>query len=124
MRVLKTIEFDTFANKNKIRDPDLLRIAARMESGVTEASLGAGVYKHRLARAGQGKSGGYRVILFFRARKVLYFVAAFAKKDQENLTPIELKVLKKLAKEVLSYGDKEISKNVEAGEFVEITSRL
>jgi hypothetical protein len=51
-------------------------------------------------------------------------VAAFAKKDQDNLTLIELKVLKRLAKEVLSYGDKEINKNVEAGEFIEITSRL
>ncbi|MDR2606767.1 MAG: type II toxin-antitoxin system RelE/ParE family toxin [Treponema sp.] len=31
---------------------------------MAEANLGSGVYKARFARPGEGKSGGYRIILF------------------------------------------------------------
>src|SRR5262249_24226659 len=52
---------------SKGKDPDsiLVDAVARAEKGQVDADLG-GVIKQRIARPGQGKSGGYRTIIFFR----------------------------------------------------------
>jgi hypothetical protein len=42
-------------------------------------NLGGGVYKQRIARKGQGKSGGFRTIIFFEAHKAAFFILGFAK---------------------------------------------
>lgn len=38
----------------------------RAEAGLIDADLGGGVIKQRLARPGQGKSGGYRTFILFQ----------------------------------------------------------
>jgi hypothetical protein len=57
--------FTRFAKREGISDDALKAIVHEMERGLCEDDLGGGVYKKRVARAGAGKSGGYRVILFF-----------------------------------------------------------
>ena len=44
--------------------------------------LGAG---RRLAREGQGKSGGFRSIILFRRGLKAFFVYGFSKRDQDDL---------------------------------------
>jgi hypothetical protein len=51
--------------------------------------------KQRLARPGQGKSGGLRTIVVFRKGNRAIFIDIFAKKDKANLTEDELKGYRK-----------------------------
>ena len=49
----------------------------------TEPGLG-GVIKQRLAREGQGKSGGFRSIVLFRRGEKAFFVYGFAKSEYQR----------------------------------------
>ena len=61
----------------------------RAERGVVDANLGGGLIKQRVARAGQGRSGGYRTIIVWRARQRCIFVHG-AKNRKADLSPDEL----------------------------------
>jgi hypothetical protein len=67
MRAFKNTWFSKYANKNEISDEDLKNVVNLLESGQADADLGGGVYKVRLARQGEGKSGGYRIMVFFKS---------------------------------------------------------
>jgi hypothetical protein len=69
----------------------------QLEKGQFNANLGGGVYKQRIARSGEGKSGGYRSIIFFKKSKLTFFVYGFAKSSQANISKSELADFKKLA---------------------------
>jgi len=59
-------------------------------------------------------------MILFRAETRAVFVHGFAKKDIANLDAGEIKVLKKLAKAVLGYSEREMASAVAAGVFVEV----
>ena len=54
------------ASGKNLTDATLKDAVARAEMGLIDAELGGGVIKQRLARPGQGKSGGYRSIILFK----------------------------------------------------------
>jgi hypothetical protein len=56
--VYKNKFFARFAKKARISDGDLWKAAQLAELGVIDADLGGGVIKQRIARRGEGKSGG------------------------------------------------------------------
>jgi hypothetical protein len=63
---------------------------------------GAGLRKVRWARRGVGKRGGVRVIYFWRpVDQVFYMLFAYAKTEQEDLTPDQLRVLARVVREEL-----------------------
>lgn len=62
--------------------------------------------KQRLAREGQGKSGGFRSIVLFRRGERAFFVYGFAKSDRDNIRRDELKAFRNLASEMLVLDDK------------------
>ena len=66
-----------------------------------DADLGGGVIKQRVARRGQGRSGGFRVLVVFRREERAFFVHGFAKSDRDNLRRRELGALKALAGQLL-----------------------
>lgn len=68
-----------------------------------DADLGSGLLKQRVARTGEGKSGGYRTLVFFRAETQAVFAFGFAKSDKANLTKDEEAIFRKAAKLVLSF---------------------
>jgi len=80
-------------------------VAANPEAGV---SLGGGLRKVRIARAGGGKSGGYRTIhVFGGTRMPIFLVTVFAKNEQDNLGRAEQAELIALGKVLLAhYGDR------------------
>ena len=58
---------------------------------------GGGLRKLRWALPGRGKSGGACVIYFwFVAQKVVYLLTIYAKNEQEDLMPEQLKLLRKI----------------------------
>jgi hypothetical protein len=120
LRIFKSREFARFTRKNAIHDASLCQAAWELQSGLIHANLGGGVYKQRIAPAGEGKSGGYRSIVFFLAGERTFFVYGFAKKDRNNLSFNDLTALKEAAKEVLNYDDEQIQTTLAAGKFIEI----
>jgi len=55
-----------------------------------------GLRKMRWALAGRGKSGGARVIYYwFVAQAVIYLLLIYSKNEREDLTPEQLKLLRK-----------------------------
>jgi hypothetical protein len=62
-----------------------------------------GLRKLRWAIEGQGKSGGVRVIYYWLvAQDRIFMVYLYPKSKQDDLSPEQLKVLKKTVKEELS----------------------
>jgi hypothetical protein len=119
-RVFKTRWFERFARKEKIRDHVLVDAVARAERGQVDADLGGGVIKQRIARPGQGKSGGYRTIIFFRRGVRAVFAYGFAKSDRANIETDEEKQFKEAARRVRRLTEKQIEELLETGDFVEV----
>src|SRR5437868_6069467 len=109
MRLFKTKPFARFAAKEGIRDAVLRDAIRRAEAGLIDADLGGGVIKQRLARQGQGKSGGFRSIILFRRGAAVFFVYGFAKNDRDNIDRQELKAFRLLATEMLAMDDRALA---------------
>jgi hypothetical protein len=120
VRVFKNTWFTRFADKEGITDSELKEMVNHLEAGQAEADLGGGVYKVRVARTGEGKSRGYRVIVFFKSEERLFYVYGFAKSDRSNIDQKETREYKALAKKYLSLSDEIIEKAIRLGKFVEI----
>jgi hypothetical protein len=119
MSVYKSKAFVRFARKAGLTDAQLAAAAALVVSGRFDADLG-GVYKQRVARAGGGKSGGFRTLLAFRAGQSCFFVYGFAKNARANITAKELEALQAYAALLLSYGAGALEAAVKHGELVKI----
>jgi hypothetical protein len=98
LRVFKTKSFARFARSERIQDAGLGEAVRRAERGLVDADLGCGVIKQRLARPGQGRSGGFRVLIAYRARVRSVFLFGFAKNAQANVDDDELATLRDIAK--------------------------
>ena len=120
MRVFKNTWFQRFARKEGVADAALCEAVARAARGQVDADLGGGVLKQRVARPGAGRSGGYRVILLFRAGDRALFAYGFAKADRANIEGDELAAFRRLAQEVLTLFPAQLDALVEAGRFVEV----
>jgi len=89
-------------------------------NGTCDADFGGGVFKYRLARQGEGSSGGARALIAVRAGKRAVLMYGFEKKDLADIGLDELKGYRKAAKIYLGYTEEEISAIVKEKAFVEI----
>jgi len=113
VRVFKTKVFGRFARKEGIRDQKLADAIREIEKGLHDGDLGGGLIKKRVARAGEGKRGGYRAIIVYRKRTRAVFLYGFAKSEKENLDPVELREYQKLAQVYLRLRETDIDKVLE-----------
>jgi hypothetical protein len=120
MRIFKNTWFTHFAAKEGITDDELRELVDQLEADQADADLGSGVYKMRLARPGEGKSGGYRIIVFFKSEERTFYEYCFAKSSRANISEKELKSLKKSAKEYLSMPPIQLEERIEQGKFIEL----
>lgn len=91
------------------------------EGGLIAADLGGGLIQQRIARTGQGKSGGFRTLIVFTAGQAAFFIHGFAKNEKGNLEKNELVALRKLAAELLAYDHKTLERVIGSGILVEIS---
>ena len=120
MRIFKNTWFARFADKEGITDGELREMVNQLEAGQADANLGGGVYKVRTARANEGKSSGYRVIVYFRSEERTFYIYGFAKSDRGNINQGELRAFKKRAKIALSLTDGQIGNQLKNGDLIEV----
>ena len=120
MQVYKTRGFARFARRERIKDDKLCEAVARAERGLIDADLGGGIIKQRLPRQGQGRSGGFRVIIVYRTSTRTVFVDGFAKSDQDNIDDNDLRLFRDLAADYLAYMPAEVTALLKAGEWIEV----
>jgi len=91
------------------------------KEGQQKYSLGAGLYKLRLAtKEGRGKSAGSRSILAFKKEGRVIWIHLFSKNMKDNITTTELKKLKCLSDILLECSDDDISRLIGLGELCEV----
>ena len=120
MRVFKTKWFERFARKERITDAALCDAIDRAAKGLVDADLGGGVIKQRVARRGQGRSGGFRVIVLYRASRRSVFAYGFAKSGKADLDDDELVIYRRLAGHYLGASDAEFAKLIKVEALTEV----
>jgi len=97
-----------------------LRRRARDDEWTVRCRSGGGLLKKRIARPGQGKSGGYRTLVATNKGNRWVFVYGFPKNERSNIDRDEEEALKKLAARLLSLTAQAVTKAKQAGELIEV----
>ena len=115
MEIFKVKAFLRFARSEGISDAKLVEAVERANAGLVDADLGGGVVKQRVARDGQGKSGGYRTILLLKHGQRAIFAYGFAKNDRDNIGRDELAAFSKAAALFLGFDEAAVTTMIENG---------
>lgn len=111
--------FARFQRREQIPDKSLGKALRNAERGLVDADLGGGLIKQRIARAGQGKSGGYRTIIAYRRGDIAVFLFGFAKNEVANLDDDELAYWQQVGRGYLSLDHEELEAAIESGDVKE-----
>ncbi len=120
MRVFKTKWLARFARGEKLEDASLAAAIGEIERGLVDAELGGGLVKKRVARAGAGKRGGYRMVIAYRAEDRAVFLYGFAKSERDNIGPDELATLQDLAAGLLKADAAGLERALRDGTLTEV----
>jgi hypothetical protein len=120
VRVYKVKGFARFQRRERLPDAALAKAVAGVEGGLVDADLGGGLVKQRIARAGQGKSGGFRTVIAYRRGDRAIFLLRFAKNERDNIDDDELDELKGLGRSFLALRKDQIDALVEEAELMEV----
>jgi len=120
LRIFKTKGLMRFARRERIADASLKQAIERAERGTIDADLGGGLIKQRIARPGQGRSGGFRVIVAYRVRGRAVFLYRFAKNGLENISPDQLQTFRTIGANWLAASAATITRAIDDGELQEI----
>ncbi len=93
---------------------------ARAARGLVDADLGGGIIKRRVARLGQGRSGGHRILIAYRAGERAVFLYGFAKSERENIGPDELATLREIGAAWLAADAGEIAQALQENALQEV----
>ena len=120
MRIFKTRLVARFAKREGIADASLTATVEDAERGLIDADLGGGIIKQRVARKGQGKQGGYRVLIAFRSMDRSIFLYGFAKNERDNIEASELRTLKQVGAYWLAADDMQLLQAIQDGVLTEV----
>lgn len=120
MRKLVTRFVKRWMRREHITDAMLLQAICNLEDGLSTANLGSSLYKVRIAREGQGKSGGYRTLIVYRHGNRAIVVYGFKKADTDNIADDELVLFRELSATLLALSEHQIELAVENRELYEI----
>ena len=122
MRVFVQKQFDRWAADSGLTETVLMQAAIEAFAGQVDGDLGGFLFKKRIARAGGGKSGGFRTILCFRKANSdrIFFLYGFPKNDKGNISAREEKNLKLVAKFLVDVNDAQLDALEEYGEMREL----
>jgi hypothetical protein len=87
--------------------------------GLIDADLGGHVIKQRVARPGQGKRGGFRMLIGFRPDLAI-FLFGFAKNKRENIDSDQLKTLREIVAIWFAADEERIAEALADGNLIEV----
>ncbi len=120
MQVFLTKWMARFARRENISHASLSEAILRAEQGLVDANLGGGLIKQRVARAGEGRSGGYRTIVAYRRAGRAVFLYGFAKNERDNIGPDELAELRRVGQNWLGASEQTICEALEEEKLQEV----
>ena len=120
MRVFVTRGFGRIQRREGIEDKSLCKVVVDAEHGMIDADLGGGLIKMRLARKGEGKSGGFRLLLGFMIGSRTVFLYAYAKSNLANVPDDEVREWRQRGALFLSLSDDELDEFVAEDELREV----
>ncbi len=120
MQIFKTKWLARFTRQEQITDASLREAVTRAERGLIDADLGGGLIKQRVARKGQGRSGGFRMIVAYQTKDRAVFLYGFAKSERENINPSELATLREIATTWLNANAERIALGIAEDELQEV----
>jgi hypothetical protein len=97
-----------------------MRAIERAERGLIDADLGGGVIKQRVARPGEGRSGGFPTLIAFKTAKRSVFMFGFAKSDMGNINDRELDDLRKAATVYMRLSEEAVDAAVAERKLLEV----
>ena len=121
MRIFQTKWLVRYARRERITDRSLSDAIERAARGLMDADLGGGIIKLHVARQGQGRSGGYRILVAYRAGTRAVFLYAFAKNERANIDPDELLTLRDIGADWLAADAQQIAHAIAEGILQEVT---
>jgi hypothetical protein len=119
VRIFKAKSLAKFAKQNGIKDDSLVEAIERAVKGLIDADLGGQLIKQRVARPGQGKRGGFRMLIGIRPDRAV-FLFGFAKNERENIDDDQLKTLHEIAMSWLVADAAKIAKALKDGILIEV----
>jgi hypothetical protein len=120
IEVYKTRWFERWARKQGLEDTSLCAAVREMLAGLYDADLGGGLVKKRIARPGEGKSGGFRTLLATNKGDLWIFLYGFPKSSRSNIGKDEEQQLKKSAQDLLSLAPEGIELLKNEDELIEV----
>jgi hypothetical protein len=120
MRVYKIKGFARFQRRERITDKSLAEAVLGAERGLIDADLGGGLIKQRVARPGQGKSGGFRTLIAYRKGERAVLLFGFAKNERANIDDDELDEWRQVGRAYLELDDKGVEAAIAANELTEV----
>ena len=122
MRIFQTKWFARWAATEALSARAQTAAIAEIEQGLVDAYLGGGLIKKRVATGGRGKRAGLRTIIALKAGESAYFLYGFAKNQQGNVGPKELRVLRRMATYLLALDAQGLDAVTLSGELVEVAN--
>ena len=119
MLIFKTRTLARFAKREAISDESLVVAIETAKRGLIDANLGGGLIKQRVARPGQGKRGGFRMLIGFRSDRAI-FLFGFAKNERENIDDQQLTTLREIVASWFAADDKKIAQALKDGLLIEV----
>jgi len=119
VRIFKTKTLAKFTRQHGISDDGLVDAVERAVRGLIDADLGGQIIKQRVGRPGQGKRGGFRMIIGIRSDRAI-FLFAFAKNERENIDKAELMTLREIVVSFLNAAEETIAQALKDGTLIEV----
>jgi hypothetical protein len=113
--------FSAWAKKHDLTDDLLQQAVKEIATGKVDANLGNNLYKKRIATRGRGKSGSVRTLLTYSANNRTFFLYAFEKNQQANITQKETVALQELGKFYLRLNDTGLAVRLKNRAIIEIS---
>lgn len=119
MRIFKTKALARFTKGEAITDESLVAAVETATRGLIDADLGGGLIKQRVARPGQGKRGGFRMLIAFRPDRAI-FLFGFAKNERDNIDDKQLMTLREIVALWFAADDRKIAQALKDGLLTEV----
>lgn len=119
MRIFKTKTLARFTRQHGIDDASLVVAVENAMRGLVDADLGGHIIKQRVARPGQGKRGGFRMLVGIRPDRAI-FLFGFAKNERENIDDDQLRTLRDIVASWFAADETKISQALKVGLLIEV----